>query len=57
MSLRKFGGAPLALVLALAAPMTNALAQSKGKVLVVMASAQELDLYVLKKYATGYYLD
>jgi putative intracellular protease/amidase len=37
--------------------MTNASAQSKGKVLVVMSSAHELDLRDGKKYTTGYYLN
>ena len=43
MSLRKLGGAALALALIMVAPMTTS-AQSKGKVLVVMSRAHELDL-------------
>jgi putative intracellular protease/amidase len=57
MSLRKLGGAALAFALAMVTPMTNASAQSKGKVLVVMSSAHELDLRDGKKYTTGYYLN
>jgi len=37
--------------------MTNVSAQSKGKVLVVMSSAHELDLRDGKTYTTGYYLN
>jgi putative intracellular protease/amidase len=57
MSLRKIGGAALALALAVVAPMTGAHAASKGKVLVVLSSAHELDLKDGKKYVTGYYLN
>jgi hypothetical protein len=49
MSRRKLAGAAMALALIMAAPMTNASAQSKGKVLVVMSSAHELDLRDGKK--------
>jgi putative intracellular protease/amidase len=37
--------------------MTNASAQTKGRVLVVMSSAHQLDLRDGKKYPTGYYLN
>jgi putative intracellular protease/amidase len=57
MSPRKFGGAVVAIALAMVAPMTNASAQSKGKVLVVMSSAHRLDLRDGKNYTTGYYLN
>lgn len=56
MSILKFGGAVMALALAAGLP-SNALAQTKKKVLVVMSSAQELDLREGKKYQTGYYLN
>jgi len=39
------------------ATITNVSAQSKGKVLVVMSSAHELDLRDGKTYTTGYYLN
>jgi len=55
MLFRKLGGA-LALALTMVAPMT-ASAQSKGKVLVVMSSANALDLKDGKIYKTGYYLN
>ncbi|WP_372399936.1 type 1 glutamine amidotransferase domain-containing protein [Azospirillum sp. HJ39] len=57
MSIRNIGGAILAVVIAIAAPMSDAFAQSKGKVLVVMSSAHELDLKGGKTYSTGYYLN
>jgi putative intracellular protease/amidase len=57
MSLRKLGGVALAFATTMVVPMTNALAQSKGKVLVVMSSARELGLRDGKKYTTGYYLN
>ncbi len=57
MSIRKLGAASLAFALAMAAPMTSALAQSNGKVLVVMSSAHELDLKDGKTYTTGFYLN
>jgi putative intracellular protease/amidase len=56
MSHLKLGSALLALGLVISAPLT-ASAQSKGKVLVVMSSAHELDLRDGKKYPTGYYLN
>lgn len=56
MTLRKLGGA-LALALSVALPMTHASAESKGKVLVVMSSANSLDLKDGKSYPTGYYLN
>lgn len=46
----------LAIATTFALPM-SASAQSKGKVLVVMSSAHELDLRDGKKYQTGYYLN
>jgi putative intracellular protease/amidase len=52
----KLGAAVLALATTFALPV-SASAQSKGKVLVVMSSAHELDLRDGKKYATGYYLN
>src|ERR1700749_546761 len=55
MFLRNLGGA-LALALTMVTPMT-ASAQSKGKVLVVMSSANALDLKDGKVYPTGYYLN
>jgi putative intracellular protease/amidase len=55
MFVRNLGGA-LALALAMVTPMT-ASAQSKGKVLVVMSSANALDLKDGKTYSTGYYLN
>ena len=56
MSILKWSAAVLALATAgMVSP--TALAQSKGKVLVVMSSAHELDLKDGKKYATGYYLN
>ena len=55
MFFRKLGGA-LALALTMVTPMT-ASAQSKGKVLVVMSSANALDLKDGKTYKTGYYLN
>src|SRR6201996_6794499 len=55
MFFRNLGGA-LALALAMVTPMT-ASAQTKGKVLVVMSSANALELKDGKTYATGYYLN
>ncbi|MCB8878845.1 type 1 glutamine amidotransferase domain-containing protein [Acidisoma cellulosilytica] len=57
MFLRTMGGVALALVLPMLAPMASAFAESKGKVLVVMSSAHQLDLKDGKTYATGYYLN
>lgn len=56
MNLLKKGAALLALATTFALP-TGASAQSRGKVLVVMSSAHELDLKDGKKYSTGYYLN
>src|ERR1700722_8439572 len=55
MLFRKLGGA-LALALTMVTPMI-ASAQPKGKVLVVMSSANALDLKDGKTYKTGYYLN
>jgi putative intracellular protease/amidase len=52
----KFSAAVLAMATAIVVPPT-ASAQSRGKVLVVMSSAHELDLRGGKKYTTGYYLN
>jgi len=49
-------GASLALLMAAAAPLTTH-AASAGKVLVVLSSAEQLELRDGKKYHTGYYLD
>jgi len=58
MSLRKIGATAIALALAALAPMTDAhAAASKGKVLVVLSSAHELQLKDGKTYKTGYYLN
>ncbi len=57
MSIRNLGGALLAAAIAMVTPMSDAFAQSKGKVIVVMSSAHELDLKDGKKYTTGYYLN
>lgn len=57
MSLRKIGGAALALALAALAPMAGAHAASKGKVLVILSSAHQLQLKDGKTYKTGYYLN
>src|SRR5215471_15047249 len=56
MSFFKLCGAIVALAISMVAPMT-ASAQGKGKFLVVMSSAHELDLRDGKKYTTGYYLN
>lgn len=56
MSILKFGGAVMALAMA-AGVGGGASAQTKGKVLVVMSSAHELNLRDGKKYQTGYYLN
>ena len=56
MSIFKWSAAVLALATAgMVSPTASA--QSKGKVLVVMSSAHELDLKDGKKYTTGYYLN
>ncbi|CAM2159134.1 D-lactate dehydratase (plasmid) [Pararobbsia alpina] len=52
----KLGAAVIALATTFALPGA-ASAQSRGKVLVVMSSAHELDLKDGKKYSTGYYLN
>ncbi|KAK49311.1 thiamine biosynthesis protein ThiJ [Caballeronia jiangsuensis] len=52
----KFGAAALAMATAFALP-ASASAQSRGKVLVVMSSAHELELRDGKHYETGYYLN
>jgi putative intracellular protease/amidase len=56
MNLLTIGAAAIAMVAAVVSP-NLASAQSKGKVLVVMSSAHELDLKGGKKYKTGYYLN
>lgn len=56
MSFLEFGGAVMALALAAGLPGTT-FAQSKKKVLVVMSSANELELRDGKTYPTGYYLN
>lgn len=56
MSILRFGGAAMALALA-AGLSSGASAQTKGKVLVVMSSAHELELRDGKTYQTGYYLN
>ncbi|WP_050475875.1 type 1 glutamine amidotransferase domain-containing protein [Herbaspirillum rhizosphaerae] len=56
MNILKIGAAIVAMATSFALP-PSASAQSRGKVLVVMSSAQELDLRDGKKYATGYYLN
>lgn len=56
MSILKLGGAAIALAMA-AAPFSGASAQTKGKVLVVMSSANQLALRDGKTYQTGYYLN
>jgi putative intracellular protease/amidase len=56
MKLLKMGAAFLALATTFALP-SGASAQSRGKVLVVMSSAHELDLKDGKTYSTGYYLN
>ncbi|OWQ44100.1 thiamine biosynthesis protein ThiJ [Roseateles noduli] len=56
MKLFKLGAAMLAAFTTLAVPHA-ASAASKGKVLVVMSSANSLDLKDGKKYSTGYYLN
>jgi putative intracellular protease/amidase len=57
MLFRNLGGALLALALSMVIPMSNANAQSKGKVLVVMSSAHALALKDGKTYTTGFYLN
>src|SRR5579863_3615806 len=56
MGILKTAAAVMALATTFATPI-GASAQSRGKVLVVMSSAHELDLRDGKKYATGYYLN
>jgi len=56
MNLFKFATAT-AMTAMLAMPSLVSAAPSKGKVLVVMSSAHELDLRDSRKYATGYYLN
>ncbi len=56
MNLLTIGAAAVAMVAAIASP-SLASAQSRGKVLVVMSSAHELDLRDGKTYETGYYLN
>ena len=56
MNILKFGAAALAMATAFALP-ASASAQSRGKVLVVMSSARELELRDGKHYETGYYLN
>ncbi|WP_394780792.1 type 1 glutamine amidotransferase domain-containing protein [Undibacterium sp.] len=56
MNIIKISAAILAMASTFALP-PSASAQSRGKVLVVMSSAHELDLRDGKKYATGYYLN
>lgn len=56
MNILKISTAVLAIATTFALPL-SASAQSRGKVLVVMSSAHELDLRDGKKYSTGYYLN
>lgn len=56
MGILKTAAAVMALATTFATPI-GASAQSRGKVLVVMSSAHELDLRDGKKYTTGYYLN
>ncbi|HEX7814005.1 type 1 glutamine amidotransferase domain-containing protein [Dyella sp.] len=56
MNIMKLSAAVLAMATAIVVPPTVS-AQSRGKVLVVMSSAHELDLREGKKYSTGYYLN
>lgn len=56
MNMLKLGAAALAIASTFALPM-SASAASKGKVLVVMSSANSLNLKDGKTYATGYYLN
>ncbi|WP_186035132.1 type 1 glutamine amidotransferase domain-containing protein [Burkholderia gladioli] len=57
MSIFKIGAAVLAMAATFAVVPSASAAQSRGKVLVVMSSAHELDLRDGKKYTTGYYLN
>ncbi|MFZ6648832.1 type 1 glutamine amidotransferase domain-containing protein [Undibacterium sp. TJN25] len=57
MNIFKIGAAALAVATTFALPHTASAAPSRGKVLVVMSSAHELDLRDGKKYSTGYYLN
>jgi len=54
---KKIAATALALATTFAAPLSASAAPSRGKVLVVMSSAHELDLRDGKKYTTGYYLN
>lgn len=56
MNILKVGAAVLAAATTFALP-PDASAKSRGKVLVIMSSAQSLDLRDGKQYATGYYLN
>lgn len=53
----KTAAATLAMAATFTLSPTASAAQSRGKVLVVMSSAHELDLRDGKKYSTGYYLN
>ena len=57
MNILKIGSLVLALGTTFAMPPSASAAPSRGKVLVVMSSAHELDLRDGKKYQTGYYLN
>lgn len=57
MSILKIGAAVLAMATTAVIPFTAAAAPSRGKVLVVMSSANQLDLRDGKTYSTGYYLN
>lgn len=57
MSILKISAAVLAMAATFALPLSASAAPSRGKVLVIMSSAHELDLRDGKKYATGYYLN
>lgn len=57
MSIFKIGTGVLAVIATFALPASVSAAPSRGKVLVVMSSAHELDLRDGKKYSTGYYLN
>ena len=57
MKLLKFGGAMMALAMAIGLSSSASAAPSKGKVLVVMSSGHELALKDGKTYNTGYYLN
>lgn len=58
MNILKIGAAVLAMATIFALPLSaSAATPSRGKVLVVMSSANSLDLRDGKKYSTGYYLN